>query len=321
MSSKSGADGHGVVAAARKSGLLAPGGAVLVMVSGGPDSVCLLDVAVRLCGARNVKALHIDHGLRPGEHDTEVCESVCRDLGVELIVESLDPTTARGNMQGWARESRYEAASRVAESFGAVIAVGHTASDQAETVLYRLAAAPGRRALLGMRPRSGQVIRPLLSVERSATLAYCEARGLTAAIDPTNDSKAYARNRIRGGLVRALKEIHPAAEANVVATAEILRDEADVLDGLVDGIIDGTAPMRSIPLERLRRQPPALRRLAVQRLADEAVGRLAPGAARRADEVAGLAEHGRAMLDLPGGVRAIADRGVLRFAQRSSADG
>ncbi|MSW87687.1 MAG: tRNA lysidine(34) synthetase TilS [Actinobacteria bacterium] len=309
--------GHGVVEAARGSGLLPPGGPVVVLLSGGPDSVCLTDVAARLAGARSVTALHIDHGLRPGEADTAICVEVCAVIGVELEVRTLDANSARGNIQGWARENRYAIAAEMATELGATIAAGHTASDQAETVLYRLAAAPGRRALLGMTPRSGKLVRPLLGVERASTVEYCLSRGFITADDPSNSSPAFARNRVRAGLVGALKEIHPAAEANVVATAEILRDEAAVLDELVDGLIDGTAPNRSIPLARLREQPPALRRLTVQRLADEAAGRLAPGVARRADDIAKLSDQGVAMLDVPGGVRAVVERGVLRFIPRA----
>jgi tRNA(Ile)-lysidine synthase len=309
--------GHGVIAAARGTGLLPPGGDVIVLLSGGPDSVCLLDVAATLAGSKSVTALHVDHGFRPGEDDTRLCEEVCDRTGVTLVVESLDPDAAQGNIQAWAREQRYALAGALAAEAGdATIAAGHTASDQAETVLYRLAAAPGRRALLGMSPRTGQLIRPLLSVRRTETVGYCVDRRLPFNEDPTNDSMVFARNRIRSGLVGALKEIHPAAEANVVATAEILRDEAAVLDGIVDSLIDGHHPHRTVPLARLREQPAALRRLVVQRLADEAAGGLAPGVARRADEIAALSDHGTAMLDVPGGVRAVVERGVLRFIPR-----
>ena len=93
-----------------------------------------------------------------------------------------------------------------------------------------------------------------------------------------------------------------------------------VLDSLVDGLIDGEAPHRSIQLSKLREQPAALRRLVVQRLADEAAGSLAPGVARRADDIASLSDLGTAMLDVPGGVRAVAARGTLRFIRRAGLD-
>ena len=311
------ASGHGVIEAARRSGLLVAGRPVVVMLSGGPDSTCLLDVAVELVGGELVSAVHVDHGLRPGSVDPEVCAATCSTLDVSLRVYSLDPSTSVGNLQAWARESRYRLAAEAASESGGVIAVGHTASDQAETLLYRLAAAPGRRALLGMRASSGNVVRPLLGVDRAMTLEYCQSRGFTTVDDPSNSTNRFARGRVRNGLVPALREIHPAAEANIIATAEILRDEAEVLDSLVTGLIDGVAPLQTIPLARLRDQPPALRRLIVQRMADDSVGRLAPGVARRAEDVAAMADQGTAMLDLPSAVRAIATRGVLRFVQHS----
>jgi tRNA(Ile)-lysidine synthase len=108
--------------------------------------------------------------------------------------------------------------------------------------------------------------------------------------------------------VPALRDVHPAAEGNVLALAEILRDETDVLDGLVDQQLNGR---HEIELERLRGLPSAIRRLVVQRLADSAAGGLAPGAARRADEIAALKSPGA--LDIGSGVRAVVERQNLRF--------
>ena len=164
---------------------------------------------------------------------------------------------------------------------GASIATGHTADDQVETILYRLASSPSRRALLGMRPRDGRLVRPLLGFTREQTTAYCEERGLAWRDDPSNEESAYARNRVRHGLARALAEVHPAAAQNVLRTAELLRDEAEVLDALVAAELDGSggSPRNTIELERLAELPPALRRLVVQQLADRAAGR--PVAGRR----------------------------------------
>ncbi len=129
-------------------------------------------------------------------------------------------------------------------------------------------------------------------------------------------SDAYARGRIRAQLVPALRAVHPAAEENVLALAALLRDEAHVLDELVDEVLAGRD---EIELARLRTLPVALRRLVVQRLADRAAGRPAPGTARRAEEIAALPDTGTAALDLPHGVRAIAARGHLRFVRRTAA--
>jgi tRNA(Ile)-lysidine synthase len=291
----------------RAGGLISAGEPVTVLLSGGRDSVCLLDVAVRL-GA-DVRALHVNYGLRDGADGDEAhCAALCAELGVALEVLRPD-RPASGNVQAWARSVRYEHAARA----GAPVAAGHTATDQAETVLHRLASSPGRRALLGMRPREGRVVRPLLDYTREDTGAYCRARGLAWREDPTNQGSHYARARVRGTLMPALRSIHPAAEANVVRTAALLRDEAEVLDALVDAEVDGSggSGRGTIALERLADLPPALRRLVLQRLADRAAGRPVPGAARFAEQVAGLRRTGTARLDLGGGVRAVVEAGVL----------
>ena len=149
--------------AARASGLIREGEPLLVLLSGGADSVCLLDCAVRL-GA-DVAALHVNYGLRPGsDADEQFCRVVCDRLGVPLTVEHV--TLGEGNLQAEARAARYELADRAAAQRGGDVAAAHTASDQAETVLYRLAVSPGSRALLGMAPRRGNLVRPLLEATR-----------------------------------------------------------------------------------------------------------------------------------------------------------
>jgi tRNA(Ile)-lysidine synthase len=284
----------------RAGGLLAPSRPVLVLLSGGRDSTCLLDVAVRIAGAPHVAALHCNYGLRAEAGADEAhCAALCERLGVPLHVER--PRGPTGNVQAWAREQRYGAAERLAADRD--VAAGHTASDQVETVLYRLAASPGRRALLGMAPRDGRLIRPLLGVSRDETAAHCRARGLEWREDASNPTST--RGRIRAELVPALRAIHPAAEANVLRTLELLRDEAAVLDAVVDEALAGAGDPPA--LGALRELPAALQRLAVQRLA----GRTPVG--HRADEILALHEGGA--LDVGDGLRAEIRGGALRFGR------
>jgi tRNA(Ile)-lysidine synthase len=298
----------------RAAGLLAEGRAVVVMYSGGRDSTCLVDLAARIAGPPAVSALHLNYGLRAtSDADERHCASMCERLGIQLDVRRpVRPTDGGGNLQAWARAERYRAAADLALARDADVAVGHTRSDQVETILYRIASSPSRRAVLGMLTRDGAVVRPLLLFTREQTGAYCTDRGLSWRDDETNDSAAYARNRIRRELVPALERIHPAAQDNVLALAEILRGEAEVLDELVDAVLNGRA---EIALATLRELAPALRRLVVQRLADAAAGAPAAGVARRADEVAAMGPHGTSALDLPSGVRATARNGVVTFGR------
>ena len=291
------------------------------MLSGGRDSVCLLDVAVALRPAGSVRALHVNYGLRGAESDADErhCAALCEALGVELeVVRASRAQGEVGNLQAWARDVRYGAAIELAERGDALVAAGHTASDQVETILYRLAASPGRRALLGMRAVEGRLVRPLLGVTREQTGAYCEARGLRWREDASNDSGAYARGRVRHGLGAALRAVHPAAEANVLRTAELLREETELLDGLVADTLAGGAEHRDRPAGRARAGARAPGRRAARRAGG---GHLcaAGGRSRAGDPRAGPARcggrGGRLELHVGGNVSARIEDGVLSMVR------
>jgi tRNA(Ile)-lysidine synthase len=300
---------------------------VVAMLSGGRDSTCLLDVAVALLARAEVSALHVNYGLREqADADERHCVALCEQLGVELEVVRAGrsaigarpagtPGTERapGNVQAWAREVRYRAAASMAQERDALIATGHTASDQVETILYRLAASPGRRALLGMVAAEGRLIRPLLGVTREQTAAYCEARGLRWREDESNEDEQYARTRVRHGLLPALRAVHPAAGANVLRTAALLREETELLDELVTKELAGRG---SIAVARLRDLPAALARMVVVRLAEDAAGTYVPQAGDRVEEILALGRRGgRAELHVGGQAGAVIEDGVLQMVK------
>ena len=312
-------DADPVLEQARQSGLLQPGRRVLALLSGGADSVCLVHVAIRLLGAEGVGALHVNHGLRAdADADQQFCVELCERLGVPLHAERVS-IPARGNTEGQARAARYRAAEAVRSANGYdLVAAGHTRSDQVETILYRLVASPGRRALAGMQPRRDRLVRPLLGVTREQTRSYCERQGLAWREDDSNQDRRLARNRLRLDVLPALREIHPAAEQNILATAAELRDEAAVLEGAVDAALaDSGAGPAGVEAARLARLAPPLRRLVLRRLAEQAAGGPLPIGADRVEELERLATGGGTReIDLGEGVTAVAEYGVIRFRRR-----
>jgi tRNA(Ile)-lysidine synthase len=337
-----GADPGAALEAARASGLVKGGEPLLVMLSGGADSVCLLDVVLRL-GAE-VTALHVNYGLRDAAEDDERhCHELCARLGVDLIVEAA-PLPDEGNIQAQAREARYRLAELHASGD---YAAAHTASDQAETVLYRLAVSPGRRPLLGMAPRRGRLVRPLLGATAAEARAHCRARGLEWREDASNSDPRFARARVRHGLLEVLREVAPGAERTIAETSAQLRDEADALDAAVDAALAQLGGGPAIDATAVAALGPGLSRLVLRRLAEQEAGRAYSLSRTDVDAVLALAGRGRSAgadeppttignrsagdssapakragqgdrggtrsLDLGRGLRAVTEYGTLRF--------
>ncbi len=308
--------------AIRASGLIGPTSGVLALLSGGADSVCLTHALREVVGPERLHGLHVNHGLRPAAaEDERFCIDLCEALGVPLAVEGVE-LPEDGNVEAAAREARYEAAERVRAREGVdLIATAHTASDQAETVLYRLACSPGRRALLGMAARNGRLVRPLLAVSGGVTRDYCRELGLEWREDETNADRRLARNRLRLDVLPALRSINTAAERNVQATADQLREESELLDGLVDDALERLAtPGRTpaVDASRLRELAAPLRRLVLRRLAEQAAGQPLALRSAQVDEIERLAARGgSAAIDVGAGVRAVCEYGVLRFKREA----
>jgi tRNA(Ile)-lysidine synthase len=293
---------------AREGGLIRTGEPLLVLLSGGGDSVCLLDVAMRI-GAQT-SALHVNYGLRPtADGDEEFCRRLCNRLGVPLTVERVELPPS-GNLQAEAREARYALAEAAS---GGDYAAAHTASDQAETVLYRLAVSPGTRSLRGMESRRGRLVRPLLEVTREEVREYLRARYLQWREDPSNADARFARARVRHEVITALRQLNPKAEQAIAETARQLREEAEILDINTSDALEAVGGGPAVPLAALDHLPVGLRRLVLRRLAEVAAGQPRSLSRREAEAVAALGREGTKSLDLGGGLRAVAEYGTLRF--------
>ena len=268
----------------RRHGLLAGGERVLVAVSGGPDSTCLLDVLVRLQGVLDLEleVAHVDHGLSA---DSErVAARVARhaaEAGFEVHLMRLGDLGGP-NLQARARELRYGFFDMVVARTGATrVATGHTLDDRVETTLARLIHGAGTGGLAGLPPLEGARMRPLADVRRAETRAYCEERGLQFFDDPANTDVRFERAAVRA-LVVAPIETHwgDGGVRAIARSAERLREDAGALDALAERIaVEVSHPAESaVELDKkaLLALPRALQRrvleLAVGRVRDRAAG-------------------------------------------------
>ena len=199
----------------RQHELIPPGGAVCCLVSGGPDSTCLWHVLRELGYA--VTALHVNHGLR-GDESAADARFCAETLGAEVL-------DAPGTTEAELRELRYSFAT------DRLRATGHTASDQVETVLYRLVSS-GRPGGIKVKREDG-VVRPLLTVWRAETAAYCQAVGIPCRVDSSN--RATKRGLIREQIVPLLRQLDDRAEKNLLALAEGRPNRLDTLLASTEG--------------------------------------------------------------------------------------
>jgi tRNA(Ile)-lysidine synthase len=302
----------------RESRLLPPASSGVALLSGGPDSACLAAGLAGTLGAAAVAGLHLNYGLRDdSDEDEAACRELCGRLGIELTVER--PKLGEGNLQEEARKARYEAAERLrARLEGDWIATGHTRSDLAETMIYRLASSPGRRAILGLAPRRGHVVRPLLRIGRDETRRLAGEAELPFRDDSSNLDPRFARVRVREEVLPVLREINPAAEENLAATWAELAEEAEPLEALATETLEAAgapSPTTAVQTDRLAELAPAVRRLALRALAERAAAREVPLGIARADQIWRLANQPEGgEVELGRGLRAICEAGLIRFA-------
>lgn len=217
--------------------MLQGGETVLTAVSGGADSVALLDVLHSLGGewSLSLHAIHVHHGLRPeADADAEFVRALCDRMGVPLSTErvSVRREPPWDGLEAEARRARYGAFREVARRIGArLIATAHTADDQAETVLMRLLEGAGPRGLAGIAPTRGMLIRPLLDARRADVEAHLRKCGLRWVEDASNRDPRFLRNRIRHEVLPFLAQaVEPSIVDRLARTAALVRGMVDDLE-------------------------------------------------------------------------------------------
>jgi tRNA(Ile)-lysidine synthase len=305
----------------------------LVACSGGADSLALAGAvafeAPRV--GRAAGAVTVDHGLQEGSAErAEDVAKVLTGLGLDPVLVRAVRVTGPGGPEAAARRARYEALDGVvADRAPAVLLLGHTLDDQAETVLLGLARGSGARSLAGMAPRAGHRLRPLLDLERATVREACARMGLDAWEDPHNLDPRFARSRVRHEALPALERaLGPGIAAALARTAGMLRADADTLDLLADGLFEEAAPGSGgggrrdarpvgpeLAVAPLERAPESLRTRVLRRAALAAGCPASALTARHVRELDRLVTEwrGQAHIDLPGGVRGRRVAGRVRF--------
>ncbi|GIU97910.1 MAG: hypothetical protein KatS3mg013_1713 [Actinomycetota bacterium] len=318
-----------IVETARTHDQFRAGETVLVSVSGGPDSMCLLESLVRLRRLFKIRltVLHVDHGLRRGAgKEAAYVRRACRRLGVPFHGWVAEGGPGRGaSVEAWAAAERRRAAAAVGRRVGAdVLAEGHTLDDQAETVLLNLIRGSGLEGLAGIAPRLGErpgtiTVQPLLAVRRDEVEAFCRSLGLRPRRDPMNEDRRLLRAAIRHELLPAIERaVGRDVRAPIARTADHLLADREALDRagaeayrrvareVAGGVVldagalaalDPAIASRVVRLAAYRSLPPDApspwAHEAIAAVLDLARGR--PGRRR----------------DLPGGLRAVRDRGAV----------
>lgn len=322
----------------RQDRLAAAGETLLVAVSGGADSICLLHALAVLRDdlAIDLRAAHLNHQLRPATNDDEdYVKYVCAQNGVPLTSESdyvKDyKETYRLTLEEAAREVRYQFLARVAAQVGAVrVLVAHTADDDAETVLLHLLRGSGLAGLEGLKPLSRwrstltdvqvELARPLLGFSRADTQAYCKHHKLSPREDESNFDSAYLRNRVRHELLPHLETYNPAIREALRRLGELAGEDLALLDAETEGhwrsiaqVTEGSVVFRRQDISPL---PPALKRRLLRRALAELLGSLKDIEWRHAGDMLALLEKPTGKrLNLPGGLLMVMDYDRLRLSR------
>jgi tRNA(Ile)-lysidine synthase len=289
---------------------------LLVGCSAGADSTVLLEVLRALAPRYDLELAicHLNHGLRGSAADQDedhVC-ALAEAADLPVFVERVQLAGQKGSLEATARQARLDLFARISQRWpAAAVVLGHSADDQAETVLMNLARGTGLRGMGGIRPRStvGEllILRPLLFARREAIRTYARDRGLTWREDATNADLAMTRNRVRRRLLPELESIHPGATENIARAAALAQDEEDWLAGSLEATYEGLRRDDLFPgavalgIGELREIPRGLQRRLLRRALDLVRGHRRGISAAHVDAVleVALGPDGNAV-DLPG---------------------
>ena len=314
-------EGSGHIGPSTGSGPAAP--LVLVALSGGADSLALAAATAFEAPRAGLRAgaVVVDHGLQ--DASAAVAESAAdaaRALGLDPVRVRRVVVTGEGGPEASARAARYAALDAAADETGAaLVLLGHTLDDQAETVLLGLARGSGAASLAGMAPQSGRYARPLLGIRRAATRQACLDAGLEPWDDPHNTDPAYTRVRVRDRVLPVLEaELGPGVAEALARTAEQLREDEQAFTSQIDEFIEELCEPADTAMPAPN--PAALRQRIIRHVVASEFG-----VSLTRTQTLGVARlvtdwHGQGPIDLPGGIRATRAGSRIVFSTTGSTE-
>lgn len=309
---------NAVVSTVEKYGMLEYGDRVIAALSGGADSVALFDVLCSIKGKYNLTlyAVHVNHGLRGEEADRDeaFCKTLAEKYGVKLFVrrENVKEIAKQKKISEelCGRNVRYEVFEKLSSELGAKVATAHTASDNAETLLFNITRGSSVGGICSIPPVREKIIRPLIETTRAQIEQYCEEHGLNYVTDSTNLTDDYTRNKIRHSVIPILSEINPGFEKSALRLSENAREVADFLGKATEKAIENSCRKYGYDCKALLCEHIAVLKNTVAFLCRNCAGFTAEQ--KHIELIIGIIKDGGAV-NLADKYTAVAKQGILRF--------
>ena len=304
-------------AAIKKYNLLSDGDSVIVALSGGADSVTLLSVLNSIKEKYDLKlyAAHLNHGIRGAEadNDEKFCKILCENYNIKLFVKHIDVPKLCAEQKISAelcgRDERYKFFNELSAELSAKVATAHTASDNAETLLFNLCRGSSLAGAAAIPSKRGNIIRPIITLTREDVENYCAANSLAYVTDSTNLSDGYTRNNIRHNVLPVLKEINPQAESTMLAFSRDASEISDFLEQSAEQCLNSVKEKYGYNAKALKKQNPALLKASIAKLCRD---NNADTERRHIELIVSMLESGGAV-ELKNGKKAVCSQNTLRI--------
>lgn len=294
------------------------GDKIIVALSGGADSVCLLHILCSLKEKFNltIYAAHLNHGIRgeEAERDEQFCKILCKNYDVRLFTEKKDIpklAKARGKSEELCgRLERYAFFDRVSASAGAKIATAHNASDNAETLIFNIARGASVSGASAIPPRRGNIIRPLIEQTGEQIREYCRVNGLEFVTDSTNLSDGYTRNKIRHRIIPLLKELNPGFDAAAMRFTQSAAESREFIEMCAEKALEESKTPYGYNADILKSNYKAVLYAAIAKICGKSAQRI------HIEEIARKLAAGGSV-SLSDGKTAICRQGILRITRKT----